>query len=210
MAQGRRDGGGASRKSEVVTVRFDPKLKYLAELAARKHRRPLSSYIEWAVEQSLSRVSLVEPHGDGEGITVADAERMNHLWDSDEPDRVARLALNYPDLLTHDEQRVWKLIRENGFLWKGNFDGKPAEWTWDVEVASLIWDRLREYWAVFRAVAMGTKSRADLPCWERERVTARTNGPSQDAPKDGNTPTRGGGPTWDAPKGGDLDDEIPF
>jgi hypothetical protein len=193
MAKDRRDGGGASRKSEVVTVRFDPKLKYLAELAARKHRRPLSSYIEWAVEQSLSRVPLVEPPGDGEGITVADAERINHLWDLDEPDRVARLALNYPDLLTHDEQCVWKLIRENGFLWKGRFDGKPAEWTWQVREASLIWERLREYWAVFRAVAMGTKSHADLPSWEKVRRTARTNGPS-----------------WDAPKGGDLDDEIPF
>ena len=52
---------GAGKKSEVVTVRLDPKLKYLAELAARKHRRPLSSYIEWAVEQSLSRVWLDEP-----------------------------------------------------------------------------------------------------------------------------------------------------
>ena len=59
MRRGRDEGAG--KKSEVVTVRLDPKLKYLAELAARKHRRPLSSYIEWAVEQSLSRVWLEEP-----------------------------------------------------------------------------------------------------------------------------------------------------
>ena len=59
MRRGRAEGAG--KKSEVVTVRLDPKLKYLAELAARKHRRPLSSYIEWAVEQSLSRVWLDEP-----------------------------------------------------------------------------------------------------------------------------------------------------
>ena len=99
---------GAGKKSEVVTVRLDPKLKYLAELAARKHRRPLSSYIEWAVEQSLSRVWL-EEQPNGEGVSVADAERAQHLWDLDEPDRVVRLAINYPDLLTHEEQLVWKL-----------------------------------------------------------------------------------------------------
>ena len=118
MRRGRDEGAG--KKSEVVTVRLDPKLKYLAELAARKHRRPLSSYIEWAVEQSLSRVWLEEPFN-GEGTSVADAERTQHLWDLDEPDRVVRLALNYPDLLTHEEQLVWKLVRENGVVWKGRY-----------------------------------------------------------------------------------------
>ena len=43
----------SKRKSEVVTVRLDPKLKYVAELAARRQRRTLSSYIEWAIEDSL-------------------------------------------------------------------------------------------------------------------------------------------------------------
>src|SRR4051794_40960280 len=102
MGRERRDTGEA-RRSEIVTVRFDPKLKYLAELAARKHRRPLSSYIEWAVEQSLSQVVIQESR-DGESLSVADAERTDALWDLDEPDRIIRLAIRYPDLLTHEEQ----------------------------------------------------------------------------------------------------------
>ena len=48
------------KKSGAVTVRLDPKLKYLADLAARKPRRPLSGFIEWAGEQSLARVILEE------------------------------------------------------------------------------------------------------------------------------------------------------
>jgi hypothetical protein len=167
MAGRKRDEGG-SKKSEVVTVRLDPKLKYLAELAARKHRRTLSSYIEWAVEQSLSRVSLTESW-EGNAVTVADAERTHSLWDLDEPDRIVRLALSYPDLLTHDEQLIWKLVRENGYCWKGRFVGAPPEWTWQVTENSIIWNRLREYWSVFRAVANGTKPPTDLPSWKKSK-----------------------------------------
>ena len=56
-------GGGKLTRSEVVTVRMDSQLHYLAELAARKHRRTLSSFIEWAVQQSFKTVELY--HGNG-------------------------------------------------------------------------------------------------------------------------------------------------
>ena len=187
MRRGRDEGAG--KKSEVVTVRLDPKLKYLAELAARKHRRPLSSYIEWAVEQSLSRVWLAEPYND-EGVSVADAERMHNLWDLDEPDRVVRLALNFPDLLTHEEQLVWKLVRENGVVWKGRFPGPSSDWTWEIKEGSVIWDRLREHWPVFKSVANGSQPATALPKWQK---------------------TNRAPPSWETKKpGGDLDDEIPF
>ena len=40
-------GGGAKlSRSETVTVRLDPKLRYLAELGARSQRRTVSSFIE--------------------------------------------------------------------------------------------------------------------------------------------------------------------
>jgi hypothetical protein len=164
MAKRKREEG-TGRKTEVVTVRLDPKLKYLAELGARKHRRPLSSYIEWAVEQSLSQVVLEE---DWNGkVTVADAERTHNLWDLDEPDRIVRLALNYPDLLTHEEQLVWKLVRENGAVWKIRHDKNSLEATWDVNEDSIIWNRLREYWPTFRAVANRMKPPTELPTWEK-------------------------------------------
>ncbi len=182
--------GTAGKKSEIVTVRFDPKLKYLAELAARKQRRPLSSYIEWAVEQSLAQVVL-EEEWDGEKVivTVAGAERSHHLWDLEESDRIVRLALHYPDLLTHEEQTLWKLIRENGLLWKGKFAGEPPVWTWRVEESSLIWERVREHWPIFRAVANGSKLRTELPGWQKTKPTE----------------TFGRGRLSD-----ELDDDIPF
>lgn len=167
MPRPKRDGG-TPKRSEVVTVRLDPKLKYLAELAARKHRRPLSSFIEWAVEQSLSEVVLDESAN--YPISVAAAERSHNLWDLDEPDRIVRLALNFPDLLTHEEQVLWKLVRENGYVWKGRYEGTPEEWRWYVRESSIIWDRLRQHWADFCDVARGTKAPSELPGWQRSTV----------------------------------------
>src|SRR6516165_4850387 len=58
---GKRKGGGAKLvRSETVTVRLDPKLRYLGEIAARKQRRTVSSFIEWAIEDVLRRVSIEE------------------------------------------------------------------------------------------------------------------------------------------------------
>lgn len=110
-------GGGKLARSETVTVRLDPKLRYLAELAARIHRRTLSSYVEWSIETSLgSNLLTTDPNG------PSIREESEYLWDVDEADRFAKLALRYPHLLTHEEQVVWKFIRETFTLWG---DGTP-------------------------------------------------------------------------------------
>ncbi|MBK7898409.1 MAG: hypothetical protein IPJ99_03395 [Betaproteobacteria bacterium] len=112
MAEEKRKGGGGKlARSETVTVRLDPKLRYLAELAARKQRRTVSSFIEWAVEESLSHVNLREESGDSRDDyqrAISIAGMADGLWDIDEADRLAKLALQFPELLNHEEQVLWK------------------------------------------------------------------------------------------------------
>jgi hypothetical protein len=170
----------SKRKSEVVTVRLDPKLKYVAELAARRQRRTLSSYIEWAIEDSLSRVHpAYEVQGEMEPTF---ADKASSLWDVDEADRFARLALNYSDLLDHEEQRVWKLVRECGALWRGGYRTRLEDWTWKVSEETLDWKKLREHWETFRQVASGKQPMSALPKWQKTKSQSKN----------------------------DLDDEIPF
>ena len=118
LKSSKRGGGGKLSRTETVTVRLDPKLRYLAELAARKQRRTLSSFVEWAIEEILKTIQLPE----GENL----ASMAGALWDVDEPDRFVKLALLYPDMLTHDEQVLWKLITENGYVWRGCRAAKKA------------------------------------------------------------------------------------
>lgn len=177
-----------TKKSQVVSVRLDPKLKYLAELAARRQRRPLSSYIEWAIEESLSRV--YPSYGQTSGYQP-DAESFADvaatLWDVDEADRFANLAFRYPELLTHDEQLIWKLIRECGLLWRGSYGGQRAEWQWTIQSEDLMRERLREHWETFNKVARGALPSSSIPTWQKTRPPT--------SPKNAST---------------DLDDEIPF
>jgi hypothetical protein len=176
-------GGGRLTRSETVTVRLDPKLRYLAELAALKHRRTLSSFIEWAIEDTLHRVKLREGGGYNDDSATTVADDAEALWDVDDADRFAKLALRYSELLTHEEQKRWKLIRENGFLWRGRF-GSNGKWEWTIKEQSLILSRLRESWESFCAVARGDAQASVLPTWADTKLSDQ--------------------------KPGDFDDDIPF
>ena len=145
-----RKAGRSLTRSEVITVRLDSKLRYVAELAARKQRRTLSSFIEWAVEHGLLDVQLSSNENAKSAWNDADS-----LWDVDEADRFVKLALKYPDLLTHDEQILWKLIRDSGMFWRGHHDVSTGEWTWRPTENFVLFDRIRQNWAALQAVARG-------------------------------------------------------
>jgi len=163
MAAKQKGGGGKLTRTSTVTVRLDPQLKFAAELAARKQRRTVSSFIEWAVVYALENYQVVDAYGE----MSAAIELAKLIWDVDEPDRFAKLALAYPDLLNHEEQVLWKLICENGFMWRGKYDSN-GEWTWTVRVEGLNFERLREYWDKFNKVASGDLEKDALPTWVKE------------------------------------------
>ena len=156
MAGKRAKGGGKLSRTQTVTVRLDPKLRYLAELAARKHRRTLSSYVEWAVEQSLEKIHL-----DKDRTLVDEADG---LWDVDEADRFANLALRHPDLLTHSEQIKWKLIATNDYFWTGPFEmDRDRYGNRPVAGNELILERLRQHWETLGKVADRDEDASALP-----------------------------------------------
>lgn len=181
-------GGGKLGRSETVTVRLDPKLNYLCELAARAQRRTKSSFIEWAIAESLKSVFLPETRSNETQFEDREAtlqETSSTLWHVEEPDRVVALALIAPALLTHEEQLIWRQVRENGYVWRGRYD-KQGQWSWSASFDSLCLDRLREKWDVFKGVALGELSKDQLPIWAKQK-------PKQSA-------------SFDA----DLDDDVPF
>lgn len=116
--QSRKGGGGKLSRTEVVTVRLDPKLRFAAELASRKHRRTLSSFIEWAVEKAVKETNIILENG----IHLTADEVIQKIWDVDEAERFVKFASLYPSLLTHDEEVLWKFICELQFLWQPTED----------------------------------------------------------------------------------------
>lgn len=170
-------GGSKLNRSETVTIRLDPKLRYLTELAARKQRRTVSSFIEWAIERAIDSVVLREHDNYGRGTEESLGDRAEELWDTDEPDRLAKLGLLYPELLTHDEQVLWKLIKEHGPLWLGKQD-KDGYWKWEIKEDSLVLPRLRELWDTLKQVATGEADKSALPKWTERKSTLPTAKPT--------------------------------
>ena len=149
-----RGGGSKLTRTETVTVRFDPKLRYLGELASRIQHRTLSSYIEFAVADSLTRQVIWQgeeypgaPHTEVKISDVADS-----LWDVFVPDRFGKLAVRFPHLLNHIEQIIWKFVRENSFFWKTNERGRTLDFV-----------ELRAHWDALNKVARGEADKSILP-----------------------------------------------
>ncbi|MDY7097967.1 MAG: hypothetical protein SXU28_07505 [Pseudomonadota bacterium] len=168
-----RAGGAKLKRSETVTVRLDPKLNYLCELASRAQRRTKSSFIEWSVAEVLKTVHIPEATkydaeiGDVRPPSIS--EEASSLWHVDEADRVVALGFHAPALMTHDEQIIWKLIKENGHLWKGRYDSL-GEWSWELHEHALIKERLRVHWEKFKAVAAEEASLETLPAWQKTKT----------------------------------------
>jgi len=162
MATKRKGGGSRLNRSETVTIRVDPKLRHLIELGARKLRRTVSSYAEWALEESLKAVDLERTDRHGDAVTLYSLD----LWDVDEADRFAKVAFTLPELLIHEEQVMWKLVRRNGYFWK--LKGSPEDgWTWDEYKGALRFDALREQWENLQAIARGERDEGSLPTIEK-------------------------------------------
>lgn len=149
LAQAGRQGRGSKlTRSETVTVRLDPKIRYLAGLAARKQRRTLSSYIEWALEDSLARVELYHGSGYNDETSTTIADEAAHLWDVDEAERFVRLAIRYPELLTHEEQEWWKLLVDSGLLLPAQRRRPSGQRDWDwVALEDQVFPVIRSRWA---------------------------------------------------------------
>jgi hypothetical protein len=103
-------GGGKLNRTQTVTLRLDPKLRYLTDLAARSQRRTTSGFIEWAIEEALSKVKLYQLTSSRSKNAVTLADVADFIWDVNETDRFLKLAISFPHLLTHHEQIVWSLI----------------------------------------------------------------------------------------------------
>ncbi len=125
MSAVNRATGAKTARSETISVRIDPKIRYLAELGAREKQRTLSSFVEWAIRKALTLKSMSEEEPNY-GPTFSTEQPPlplwnDGLWDVDEADRFFHLAMARHDLLTIPEQRLWKLLSGSIAL---NNDGK--------------------------------------------------------------------------------------
>ena len=98
---------GRSR-SDTLSMRIDPKLKYLAALGAKELDLTLSRFIERAIERALT-VEAMQDEANPSTMPLYN----EGFWCELEADRFFKRAVYRHDWLTPSEQRLWKLFTIN-------------------------------------------------------------------------------------------------
>jgi hypothetical protein len=185
-------GGGRLSRSETVTVRLDPRLNYLCELAARVERRTKSSFIEAMLDQKVHETRL-NPRGSEETI----GSLANELWHVDDYKRLIAIAERAPHLMTLEEQQIWAVIEDADYFWYGRWQFLSEEEIFyhgaDFQ-PHPIQERIRDLWSVILKVASGEEDREILP--RRRGEWSKVLALGGDVP-----------PNFQPP---DSDDECPF
>ena len=174
----------STTRSVTVNFRLDPRTRYLAEIAARKQRRSLSSFIEWAIHEVLGKVTLAAA-GNGEEASPTTVQTAGpDLWHVHEADRLVALALKFPELLTYEEDTLWGLIKENGYLWHARTPNRGNQrHEWDIDLDSLKLDVLRDLFPVFKKVADGRTDPSALPMWDAPSGTWKLSSRAAEKPE---------------------------
>jgi hypothetical protein len=176
MTEKKRKPKATGSRTEVFAMRLDPKLKYLAEIAARKQRRSLANFIEWALDQALSNVKLMETSDFNGQYDRSVLDEASKLWDLEPSDRLIKLAENYPDLLTYEEQIIWKAIFEIRASESYKDDAGQTKFIWynfvegNGNAKSVIRATVKECWPKLVAYAEGNATVEDVRAALKETI----------------------------------------
>lgn len=109
--QGGRVDLGSRNKSEVITIRINPKLKFGLELMARLHNRSVAQTVEMAIQRVLE-----DPF---DGIQNSrdvryDSDIIKRLWSPHRGERLLKMVLTHPELLSFEEEVLWNKLTRAG------------------------------------------------------------------------------------------------
>ncbi|WP_458729892.1 hypothetical protein [Pseudomonas brenneri] len=114
-----------ARKTETLTLRLDPKIKYTIELMARIKRQSITSVIEAAIESAafdLDTPVLIE----GKRETWSLSNAVSEFYTTDEAAKFINLCAFMPELLNYEEQRIWETIKATPEFWDENIESYLA------------------------------------------------------------------------------------
>lgn len=205
--------GKRQQKTEVLSMRMDPKTRFFLDIVARARRQSISV----AVEQALQDAA--------DNIQTSGGRTWQDYWHVQEGIRSLKMWSEQHLFPTYEEEYKLEFTKIHWPFFYGSSECKSyLDWSIEVLWPKLdeflsIWSKTKssnDYFAAGEAMQQALReARLKPPDWPikpkdaKEPATSgahRTGGgggPSWDQPKNG-------GPSWDAPKGGDLDDEIPF
>lgn len=138
-----------ARKTETLTLRLDPKVRFLIDLIARQKRQSITGVIESAVEVYATNFYIEADMWDDD----ADAERRQEvslyklskdIYSTDDSFRFMMLVWTCPRLLSYEEVRLRETIYASELFWDEYPNASSDRNDIDTDV-------LREHWVALLA-----------------------------------------------------------
>ncbi len=197
-----------SAKTEVLSMRMDPKTRFLVDILARSRGQSISTVVERAILEAADN-AVLGGHGD--------TKTWRHYWHLSEGVRTLNMAVEQSLYPTYEDECRLDFARTHWpFFYMAPDCKRPKSWNVDVLWPAIdhyldMWEasKSNDYFKTGKAMQQALKNAGLLvPDWP-QKIAEKP--PEKPAEKPATTSSgRGGSPDWNAPKGGDLDDEIPF
>ena len=119
-------------RTNVITLRVTPKMRFGLELLAQEHGQTLTEVVIWAVNElfSTEQIGLFRyPAGQAHPVRALD-----HVWSPLEYERVVRLGIAFPELMSDRQKYLWGRVRETRKYWKAGADRErptPDDVKWE-------------------------------------------------------------------------------
>lgn len=193
-----------SAKTQSLSLRLDPKTKFILEFVARVKGQSITTVVERALKEAADNVSLGSDWD--EAGNRSEGRRWIHFWDPSEGVRTLRLLAEpaYPTNFDEDDLRDFTLVHWQ-FFYTDVKGASPRRSYIDIlwpkiETYFSIWQDQKDknYWAAGEAMTKDIRAaRVQTPEWPP------TGKPKLVAAKSGGRIDPSGPPP-------DFDDEIPF
>lgn len=150
------------KKTETLTLRLEPKLKFLIELISRMKRQSITGVVESAVEDLAFGLD-VSFHDNGTTEPLAMVNALANIWSTDESERFLNFCYHLPHLMTYEDQRVWETIKVSPVF----FEAKKSKASTPRKIESLDQlDRLvvsQSWQSLLQHVEMNKDNRVVVP-----------------------------------------------
>jgi hypothetical protein len=168
--QSKKDRG---TKTETLSLRLDPKTKFILEFVSRINGQTITTVVERAIRHACDELTIYDDEFRSE-VT------WKRFWDPDEGFRTLRLLASpgYPTTYEEDELKSFAKVHEDFFYSEGK-SYRPNR-----SFVQILWPRMEEYrriwrderdkdfWAAGKAMARDLVSaRVKPPAWPPEPKT---------------------------------------
>jgi hypothetical protein len=162
-------------RTETLSLRLDPKTKFILEFVARINGQTLTVIVERAIRASCDEVEI------GTNGQFSKGSNWRDFWDPDDGVRILKLLAceDYPSNFDEDELRQFTREHWEFFYDKSNYQTPRRSYLqilWPkIEEYRRIWRDRRDtdYWAAGRAMATDLgAAKIEVPEWPRQKKEA--------------------------------------